>query len=220
MIQKRYKKVSRKTGLAFISVALLWLLYAFVLPMYRVIDFTLLIIFSIIAFFIVDKYAPRNIINVEITDEPIITGNSSANEMILVGNQFVTEIKATNDMIKNTTINNKVDKIIDLLTKILSQIKNDPKDATMIKQFMNFYLPTITKLLNYYLTFEKQAISGDNISTSMQKIDELLDNAIIAFKKALDGMFADEALDITTDIAGMENMLASRGLSEEIFNFK
>ncbi|MDD3924067.1 MAG: 5-bromo-4-chloroindolyl phosphate hydrolysis family protein, partial [Erysipelotrichaceae bacterium] len=170
--------------------------------------------------FIVDKYAPRNIINVEITDEPIITGNPSADEMILVGNQFVTEIKATNDMIKNTTINNKVDKIIDLLTKILSQIKNDPKDATMIKQFMNFYLPTITKLLNYYLTFEKQAISGDNISTSMQKIDELLDNAIIAFKKALDGMFADEALDITTDIAGMENMLASRGLSEEIFNFK
>ena len=220
MIQKRYKKVSRKTGLAFISVALLWLLYAFILPMYRVIDFTLLIIFSLIAFFIVDKYAPRNIINVEITDEPIITGNPSANEMILVGNQFVTEIKATNDMIKNTTINNKVDKIIDLLTKILSQIKNDPKDATMIKQFMNFYLPTITKLLNYYLTFEKQAISGDNISTSMQKIDELLDNAIIAFKKALDGMFADEALDITTDIAGMENMLASRGLSEEIFNFK
>ena len=214
----RYKTIEKKTGIAFISSGLAWFIYAMFFPMYRITDFAIITVISIIVFIVVDIFAPKKIIRIELKNEPIITGIPTADEMLKIGYEFIDEIELINQAIINTTIKDKVDKIIDLFTKVLQQIKNDPNDAKNIKQFMNYYLPTISKLLNYYATFEKQQIEGANITASKDKISDLLDTAITAFKKALDSMFADEALDIATDITGMENMLATRGLTDDILD--
>ena len=214
----RYKTVEKKTGIAFISSGLAWFVYAMFFPMYRLTDFAIITVLSIIIFVVVDIFAPKKVIRIELKNEPIITGIPSADEILKIGYEFIDEIEFTNKSIKNQIIKDKITKIIDLFTKILKQIKNDPYDAKNIKQFMNYYLPTISKLLNYYATFEKQQIEGDNITASKDKISDLLDTAINAFEKALDSMFADEALDIATDITGMENMLASKGLTADILD--
>ena len=49
----------------------------------------------------------------------------------------------------------------------------------------------------------------------MKNINEMLDAAIEAFKKRLDSLFENQALDIETDIAVMNQMLAREGLSGE-----
>ncbi len=43
----------------------------------------------------------------------------------------------------------------------------------------------------------------------------MLDTAIDAFKKQLDSLFANQALDIETDISVMNQMLAREGLSDD-----
>jgi hypothetical protein len=48
----------------------------------------------------------------------------------------------------------------------------------------------------------------------MKNINEMLDAAIVAYKKRLDSLFADQALDIETDIEVMNTMLAREGLAE------
>ena len=47
----------------------------------------------------------------------------------------------------------------------------------------------------------------------MKNINEMLDAAIAAYRKRLDDLFADQALDIETDIDVMNTMLAREGLS-------
>ena len=47
------------------------------------------------------------------------------------------------------------------------------------------------------------------------KINEMLDDAIEAYKKMLDSLFANQALDIETEIDVMNTMLAREGLSGE-----
>jgi hypothetical protein len=47
----------------------------------------------------------------------------------------------------------------------------------------------------------------------MKSIDTMLDDAIAAYKKMLDSLFANQALDIETDIEVMNTMLAREGLS-------
>ena len=42
----------------------------------------------------------------------------------------------------------------------------------------------------------------------------MLDAAIVAYKKQLDSLFANQALDIETDIAVMNAMLDREGLSD------
>ena len=49
----------------------------------------------------------------------------------------------------------------------------------------------------------------------MKSINEMLDDAIDAYKKMLDSLFANQALDIETEIDVMNTMLAREGLSGE-----
>ena len=56
-------------------------------------------------------------------------------------------------------------------------------------------------------------IEGENLDKSMKSIDQMLDTAIEAYKKRLDSLFANQALDIETDIDVMNTMLAREGLS-------
>ena len=58
-----------------------------------------------------------------------------------------------------------------------------------------------------------QGIEGENLDKSMKNINEMLDAAIVAYKKRLDSLFANQALDIETDIEVMNTMLAREGLS-------
>ena len=60
---------------------------------------------------------------------------------------------------------------------------------------------------------DSAGISGSNINTTKQKVEQMLDTLCTAFDKQLDSLFGDEALDISTDITVMENLLAQEGLS-------
>ena len=97
--------------------------------------------------------------------------------------------------------------------KIIQDAIEDPSDVPQIKQFMNYYLPTTLKLLNSYDRMSSQGISGSNLDKSMENIESMLDTAIAAYKKQLDALFANQALDIETDIQVMNQMLEREGLS-------
>ena len=56
-------------------------------------------------------------------------------------------------------------------------------------------------------------ISGSNIDSTKKKVETMLDTLCTAFNKQLDALFSDEALDVSTDITVMENLLAQEGLS-------
>ncbi|MFQ7453594.1 MAG: hypothetical protein ACLRNQ_21860 [Flavonifractor plautii] len=55
-------------------------------------------------------------------------------------------------------------------------------------------------------------MEGANIDGTMGRIDAMMDKVVEAFDKRLDALFADEALDISTDITVLEQMLAQEGL--------
>ena len=58
-------------------------------------------------------------------------------------------------------------------------------------------------------------VTGENIDGTMGKIETMMDTIATAFDRQLDALFGDEALDISTDITVMENMLAREGLAGE-----
>jgi 5-bromo-4-chloroindolyl phosphate hydrolysis protein len=96
--------------------------------------------------------------------------------------------------------------------KIVRDAIDDPSDVQQIRKFLNYYLPTTIKLLNAYDRMSAQEIEGENISGSMARIEDMLDTAVTAYKKQLDSLFANQALDIETDIEVMNGMLAKEGL--------
>ena len=116
--------------------------------------------------------------------------------------------------IPNLTVKSKIRELINVSDKIIEDAVNDPSDVPQIKKFLDYYLPTTIKLLNAYDRMGAQGIEGENISGTMQSIEEMLDTAVGAYKKLLDSLFANQALDVETDIEVMNTLLKREGLAE------
>ena len=137
------------------------------------------------------------------------------------GNRALSEMGRLYMSIKDPEVRVKINEIMRVTDKIVQDAIADPSDIPKIKKFMNYYLPTTIKLLNAYDRMDSQGIEGENIDKTMKSINDMLDAAIVAYKKQLDSLFANQALDIETDIAVMNAMLDREGLSDKKdFNIK
>jgi 5-bromo-4-chloroindolyl phosphate hydrolysis protein len=133
--------------------------------------------------------------------------------IIQEGNRALSEMGRLYMSIKDPEVRKKINEIMRITDKIMQDAIADPKDIPQIKKFMNYYLPTTIKLLNAYDRMSSLGIEGENLDKSMKSINEMLDASIVAYKKRLDALFENQALDIETDIEVMNTMLAREGLS-------
>jgi hypothetical protein len=58
-------------------------------------------------------------------------------------------------------------------------------------------------------------ISGENIDTTLAKVEGMMRTIVAAFEKQLDSLYGADALDISTDITVLETMMAREGLVEQ-----
>ena len=133
--------------------------------------------------------------------------------IIQEGNRALSEMGRLYMSIKDPEVRQKINEIMRITDKITQDAIADPSDIPQIRKFMNYYLPTTIKLLNAYDRMSAAGVEGDNIDKSMKNINEMLDAAIVAYRKRLDSLFENQALDIETDIEVMNTMLAREGLS-------
>ena len=152
--------------------------------------------------------------------EPVKTGSVSKKSygpeidpIIEEGNKALSEMGRLYLSIKDPEVRQKINEIMRVTDKITQDAISDSSDIPQIKKFMNYYLPTTIKLLNAYDRMSSQGIQGENLDKSMNSINEMLDDAIVAYQKMLDSLFANQALDIETDIEVMNTMLAREGLA-------
>ena len=112
----------------------------------------------------------------------------------------------------NPAIRRRINELMSVSDKIIRDAIDDPADVPQIRKFLDFYLPTTLRLLNAYDRMNAQEYAGENITGSMERIEEMLDTTIAAYKKQLDALFANQAADIQMDIDTMNTMLAREGL--------
>jgi 5-bromo-4-chloroindolyl phosphate hydrolysis protein len=121
-------------------------------------------------------------------------------------------MRRLNDSIKDETISAQIDRLEQTAGKIIDTVVAQPSKLPQIRKFMNYYLPTTLKLLNAYDRMDSTGASGTNIDGTKGKIEDMLDTICKAFDKQLDSLYGEEALDISTDITVMEQMLAREGI--------
>lgn len=122
-------------------------------------------------------------------------------------------IRAANNIIADPALSAKIDEIEMLTKKILRLLEQRPEKADSLHSFTGYYLPQTLKLTEAYARLESQGVEGENITTAKQKITDALDMLADGYRQQLDQLFEDDVVDITADIAVMEQMLARDGLS-------
>lgn len=143
------------------------------------------------------------------------TGNPELDAVIRQGRQSVKRIQELNDDIPDFKISAQLKQIEILTASIIDQVEKKEDKLKQVRQFMNYYLPTTIKLLEQYVQLQNVGLKGENITSGMQQIEDLLDKVIVAFQKQLDSLFERDVVDITADIQVMEQMMASQGLTQQ-----
>ncbi len=134
------------------------------------------------------------------------------------GENYLSQIRAANNAIPGKEISKKLDDLELIIRKIFEQLQNHPEKIPEMNKFMEYYLPTTLKLVNAYKEFDRQALEGENISNGKREIEKTLDTINKAFLNLFDNLFADTAMDISTDISVLRTMLAQEGLTDSDFN--
>ena len=124
-----------------------------------------------------------------------------------------------NDDIDNPKLSAQIDRIGVITAKIFDYQKSHPEKSPQLHSFLSYYLPTTLKILRAYAQLEDQEVSGENISSAMKRIEDMMEKVVEGFEKQLDQLFQGDVLDITTDVAVLEQMMAKDGLSSSPSGF-
>ena len=224
-------KMVKKSVAPFYLVAALWLAWALLLPLYRPLHYVLAAVASVIVFVLGKAVWPNKTYQTPDPEpraaepaaktesappkkpEKKTTGDPELDKLVEQKDLALSEMRRLNDAIEDETISAQIDHLEDTTAKIIQHVVENPQKRTQISRFLNYYLPTTLKLLNAYDRMDAAGISGVNIDGTKGKIETMMDTVVAAFDRQLDALFGDVAMDISTDITVMENLLAQEGLS-------
>ena len=216
--------VKKRSVLPVYFVGLTWLLWSGLFPLYRPTHYIMAALGSAIAYFAGKMVFPDR--GYEIRDEaqaaaqaapraeekPKSTGDPEIDALLGEREKAVSEMRRLNDSIKDPKISAQITHLETTTSKIIGAVVEKPSKLPQIRKFMNYYLPTTLKLLNAYDRMDSAGVSGANIDGTKGKIEDMLDTICVAFSRQLDGLYGEEALDISADIKVMEQMLQQEGI--------
>lgn len=128
-------------------------------------------------------------------------------------NDILVQIRTVNDQIADEAMSRKIDRIGEITGKILDYQRRNPDAADELHSFLSYYLPTTLKILRSYAQMEAQGVEGKNISSTKARIEGMMDRVVEGFEARLDQLFRSDAVDITSDIQVLEQMLQKDGLA-------
>ena len=98
-------------------------------------------------------------------------------------------------------------------TAICDWLEAHPESLPKARRFAEYYIPTTLKLLHTYNDVQGQ--QGENAENIRRDIAGILHTLNLAYKNLYDNLLSDVAMDISSEIAALQGMLANDGLTGE-----
>ncbi len=214
--RSRFREIKHKSVIPYYVVAVSWLAFALFCPMYKLGHYIVILLITVAELVILGRLIPPRIEYVPIPYEPPKVGIDEVDRVLEIGAEYIRKFdKIGTEIYKlDPKLAAKLDRIRQLMNTIFDYVSKNPDKISRIRRFMNYYLPTLEKLMNTYIELSAQKIKGENITKTLIGIEEILDTIEPAFERQLDNLFEDQAIDISADITVLEGMLDGEGLGK------
>lgn len=135
--------------------------------------------------------------------------------MISEGMEAVRKLHELNDDIPGEVISRKLDCLEGLLKQMFDRVRDHPEQMDRMHKLMDYYLPTMLKLVEAYAEYDKVSAPGKEIIQAKAEIEKTLDTINEAFVQLLNNLFQDSVWDVTSDAQVLTTMLTQEGLAQE-----
>jgi ABC-type transporter Mla subunit MlaD len=147
-----------------------------------------------------------------------VTGNKEKNDpdspaaILSKARANLMELRRMQVEIKNREIANLCRELTDIGDKILSALKQNQEAVSDARQFLNYYLPTLGKILTSYVRLEESGSMTEELRNStVTHLGEIKK----AMEKQYNSLFDDDKLDLTVDMEALTLACRRDGLLEK-----
>ncbi len=199
-------EVKRKTAYPYWAAAAVWVIAALFFPMYKIFHYIVIAALSAAAGIIAYKIKPYYVSLEPAPKKRYMTSDKTADE---IANSLLDASDALRplELAASPAMRIDVMSIRETLGRIAATVQADPADRKQCRKLINYYIPTVSKLAEKYIFLKEQNSNEKNVVDTLYNIEGAFRSIDDVLKKQLDALFANDALDIETDITVLEAML-------------
>ena len=190
-IEKRTRPV-----LPLYLAALTWPVASLILPPYRLVNLVIIAALSTLVYLVSSRFCPTRVQRVE---QPYATGSENTDAMLNGIAANLDALHKLNDAIPDAELSR--------------QLEQKPDKARTVDRFARYYLPEVVKIMSAYAQMEKGGITGENAAQILSEVRRNAGTMATAFENQLDALYSAEAMDISTDIEVLENIMRGQNLT-------
>lgn len=144
--------------------------------------------------------------------------NKKDNEMrsvVAKGMEYIGRLHELNDRIPGVVISEKLSRLEGLLKEIFNRVSEHPETVDNCGKLMDYYLPTMIKLVEAYEQYDKISQPGEDVISAKSEIENTLDIINQAFVELLNKLYQDSVWDVKSDAKVLKTMLKQEGLAAD-----
>ncbi|MCR4577294.1 MAG: hypothetical protein K5784_05265 [Clostridiales bacterium] len=207
---RKTKKLHIKSALPIYAAAGAFVLFALILPIYKLWAILLSAALAAGCYFALDKlvFTGRDI---TVTEE-ILTGDKELDALIKQARGTIESFRTIAEKSGDQSVKEYLTRISDSSEDIIEEVVNDKSDRGDAYTFFSYYMPTLDKLMGYYDTL---AGKGSMAEEGRGRIESCLGMVAQAFEKFRDKLYKNEAAEIKVSIEVLKTMLRADGLADK-----
>ena len=125
--------------------------------------------------------------------------------------RFAAVLQQEKQLMQDAQGREELDHMQTTTTAICDWLEAHPESLPKARRFAEYYIPTTLKLLHTYNDVQGQ--QGENAETIRRDIAGILHTLNQAYDTLYDMLLSDVAMDVSSEIAALQGMLASDGLT-------
>lgn len=133
-------------------------------------------------------------------------------DLLTKGRKNLLELRRIALTVKNTQVRSENEQICRTVEKILAVLKDQPQDIPAVRQFLNYYLPTLGSILRKFAKVEQSGVdAGDMVVSTLACLRDIQ----TAAEKQYANLFEDDLLDLSVEMEALTIACQRDGLLEE-----
>lgn len=163
-----------------------------------------------------DYRAARNIPTAPPEEEPAPEAEKEGENVPLTletARRFVRVLEEERKIMQDPQAAEELERMHEVTQSICDWLEDHPESLPKIRRFADYYIPTTLKLLHTYNDVQGQR--GESAENIRRDIAGILHTLNTAYDNLYDKLLSDVALDVSSEIAALEGMLARDGLTGE-----
>lgn len=108
---------------------------------------------------------------------------------------------------QNTILKTRLKSISSTCDRIVTEINKKPNSAFKTESFLDYYIPTVDKMMNKYEELERNRVRTTDGLDYMNEVHNLMENVDKAFKAHLQAIIDSDRLEAAKELKVLEKVL-------------